>query len=675
MEFQKFNKILSKHVKNLTKNEKHLFVVDVSAEDLWNKYLDSFPAGMNEVFRERREFDCSCCRHFIRDFGNVVKIKNNELVSVWDFQVGDPDYQVVVDALSAFVKAAPVRDAFVPFQSSFGTLKNVEVEDGKAHTWHHFHAKVSDSVEIFQKSERATVRGKLRDSRNVLERSFNEISLDSLNTVLELIAQKSLYKGEEWQKPLKKFHTMHKEYSQLSEGKKGNFCWITSLNAGPAISRIKNHSIGVLLTDITSGMDLDEAVRRYERIVAPNNYKRSKPIISKAMIKRAQKTVKELGYEDSLARRHAKLSDITINNILWANKDVARKMAGDVFDELSASVPDKPKKLDRIDEVPIELFVKDILPQLTELEVLLENRHIPNMMSLIAPKNAESKSMFKWANGFSWSYSGNITDSMKERVKAAGGKVDGDLRFSIQWNDNGDNHDDLDAHCHEPRGGHHIHFSSKLSSKTDGRLDVDIIRPQGVAVENITWPNRKKMLQGKHLFLVHNYTSRNAQSGFTAEIEFDGEIHSFSYPNPLRRGQKVEVANVILKGEEFTIEPLLKSEQSPREEWNLTTQKFHSVSACMYSPNYWDDNHGIGHRHYFFIVKDCKNDEKPYGFFNEFLDDKLREHRKVFEVLGSKMRAEESEEQLSGLGFSSTKPNSLVVRAKGSFTRVLRILF
>ena len=51
------------------------------------------------------------------------------------------------------------------------------------------------------------------------------------------------------------------------------------------------------------------------------------------------------------------------------------------------------------------------------------------------------------------------------------------------------------------------------------------------------------------------------------------------------------------------------------------------------------------------------------------------QHRKVIEMVGSKMKTDHSERQLSGLGFSSTQRNSLLCRVKGSFSRVIKIIF
>ena len=74
-----------------------------------------------------------------------------------------------------------------------------------------------------------------------------------------------------------------------------------------------------------------------------------------------------------------------------------------------------------------------------------------------------------------------------------------------------------------------------------GQLDVDIIRPKGkVAVENITWSDKSKMKPGVYKFFVNQY-SGSARNGFRAEIEFNGEIHSFDYSNSMMAGQDVHV--------------------------------------------------------------------------------------------------------------------------------------
>lgn len=80
--FKDFVKAIQKNLQQMSKDSSRLFTVNVDTEELYNLYLDSFPADTNEIYRERREYDCSCCRHFIRDVGNVVSIKNGELHTI-----------------------------------------------------------------------------------------------------------------------------------------------------------------------------------------------------------------------------------------------------------------------------------------------------------------------------------------------------------------------------------------------------------------------------------------------------------------------------------------------------------------------------------------------------------------------------------------------------------------
>lgn len=668
MEFKVFANLLNEHI-NLLSKEKKLFVVDTNKDDLWEFYLNSFPKGTNKIFRERREYDCTVCKQFIRGFGNVVAIINEHVVSIWDITIDDPTYQTVAQKMGEYVRSFPISDVFASQEPRYG-LKETYENSTQITTWNHFYTNVPAWSMCPKDKSVGAVQGEKRDSKNVLQRSLEEITEESVEIVLDLIAQNSIYKGEEWKAVLLQFQAIQKEYQESKN--KDLFCWVKSLNVSGAISRLRNHSMGTLLVDISADTDLEIAIKKYEKIVAPTNYKRPKAIASKRMIEDAQKTVEELGLMSALKRRFAKLSDISVQNILFCNRDAAKELQGNIFDMLKSSIP---KKYDHVEEISIKDFVNNILPSVTNLEVYLENKHSGNLVSLIAQENMEAGNLFKWNNGFSWAYSGNITDSIKQEVKSQGGNVDGVLRFSIQWNENEDNEDDLDAHCIEPNNNH-IYFRNKNNRETSGQLDIDIINPNGkVAVENITWTDKYRMKEGIYKFYVHNYTSRSGKSGFNAEIEFDGELYSFAYNTPLRAGEEIQVAEVTYsKSKGFSIVEKLPSSLSNRTLWGIETNKFYPVSVCMYSPNYWDGQNGIGNKHYFFMIG-CKNPEKPNGFFNEYLREDLSKHKRVFEILGNTMRVEDNDGQLSGLGFSSTQKNTLVVKVTSSVERVLRIKF
>ena len=650
--------------------QKELFVVNVGKDELWETYLNSFPKGTNEIFRERREHDCQCCKQFIRACGNVVAIVDYKLISIWDIAAPD-HFQVVADEMRELIESSEITDVFRHYQAQLGTDFNHQLLDNEQTIkWEHFYFKLPKKfVEL--KKDIGSLLSKFRSNKEVFKRGLEEITPDAINTVLELIDQNSLYRGEEHKKAVKSFSKLKTEYALNITHNLDNFTWVNAKKTG---ARIRNTAIGTLLIDLSDGMDLTKAVGRFESKVAPQNYKRSSSLITKGMIAKAQKKVEELGITDSLSRRYAVSEDITINNVLFADRQT-KKVMDNIFDELANDAPAKTKKkLGKIEDVSIDKFVDDILPNIDTMEILVENPHVNNFMSLIAPQEKMSRQIFKWGNNFSWSYNGEVTDSIKERVKRAGGNVSGVLRCSLSWY----NYDDLDIHVKEPNGNH-IYYGDPQSRFTYGKLDVDMNaggHRSREAVENIVWTNKTKMKEGRYRLFINQYQQRETKDfGFEVEIDCQNKIHTFHYDKNMKNKENVEVAEFTYSHKDgIKLINSMTSTQAIKDIWGIKTQKFHNVKMIMNSPNHWDDEE-TGNKHYFFILENCMNPETSRGFFNEFLNEHLNEHRKVFEVLGSKMKVEQSDNQLSGLGFSSTKRNKITCKVTGNFTRTININF
>lgn len=654
-----------------------LYVTKVDKDKLWYKYLASFPSGTNPMFRERTEHNCSCCRSFIRAVGNIVSLTDNGMVSIWDIDIAEkePAYQVVADALSELVKSYKIDNVFLTTERTAGTDRNFEeVLNGTPIEWQHFFLNIPRDY-VVKGTQIGTKLSETRALHDVLKRSLDEITEDAVDTVDELIAQNSLYRGTEHKAVVTQFQQVKRAYAKVKSSDKDNFVWGQIHKLPASVCKIRNTAIGTLLVDLSEDVDLEEAVRKFESVVAPMNYKRPAAIVTKAMIERAQAKVEELGLTSALGRRYATLTDISVNDILFADRTAKKSLAGNVFDDLVATVPDKkPKNLDKIEEIHIEKFVKDILPTAKSLEILFENKHIGNLVSVIAPTDTTAGRLFKWKNNFSWAYNGDVADSIKEKVKAAGGNVTGDLCCRLAWY----NYDDLDLHMIEPHGTE-IYYGNKTSYRTGGQLDVDMNAGHGTTrtpVENIFYRSKRNLIEGKYTLYVNQYSRRaRTDVGFEVEIDFMGEVHHFGYDKMVEG--KVVVAEFTYSHKDgFKILKSLPSSTASKDVWGIATNKYHKVNLMMYSPNHWESTGtGVGNKHYMFILDDCVNPEDARGFFNEYLDERLNEHRKVFELVGSRAKAEFTENQLSGLGFSSTQKASVLCKVSGSFNRLVKIVF
>jgi hypothetical protein len=476
-----------------------------------------------------------------------------------------------------------------------------------------------------------------------------------------------VYRGAEFRKGVAEFQKVKLAYDQMSAREKNTYLWC---NADFPFARIRNSAVGTFLTDLSEGtMSIEAAVEAFGRKTDPTNYKRPTSIITKGMVDQAMKTIQELDLEPALERRHARLSDVSVNDVLWVSNAAQAKMKDGVAGLLEGEVTRKADT-GKAEDILIDDFMKDVLPKARSMELLLKNGLRKNLMSITAPQHANSTPLFKWGNDFAWSYNGNITDAIREKVKKAGGNVEADIRVSLAWF----NYDDLDLHAYLPDGTH-VYFGNKK-----GILDVDMNAGWGntrEAVENLAFMRPR---DGEYRVEVNQYNQRETTNvGYTLEFEFGGQLHQFTH----ERAAKGTVCVLIFTVKDGQVVDWkapttadLKHQGQSEVVWHVQTETFIPVSTITLSPNHWDGKE-IGNKHHFFLLEGCKVDEPIRGIYNEFLRSDLEAHRKVFEVLGNKTMVQPSfEEQLSGVGFSSTVPSQVTVRVTGEkINKLYNILF
>lgn len=689
MNFSAFARLVADSFQELTKNAV-VFVADLDGDELWAKYLAAFPEGSNPIFKTRTEHDCSCCKQFVRRAGCVVTISEGGKVrTVWDraSERAEGPYAVVAAELRKAVSSVGIRDIFRVGQNetSFGAQvsRSLDKETQKALSWNHFYT--GEIPRNFRSALPDTDRGNYRTTVQVFERGLIELMVDAVDTTISLIDSNALYRGAEHRRAVVEFQKMQRAFLAFDyPSDRSLYVWA---NASHPAARFRNTVIGTLVQDLSEGKDLEQAVKSFESKVAPTNYKRTTALITPGMVKKAMQTIEELGLEPALERRFAVIGDVSVNDVLWVDGTARSLMKGGIGDVLmqhAQQAVTTGRAQGGAEEIALEHFMTKILPETQAMEVFLTGEHLGNLMVLTAPVHPEPKQLFRWTNDFAWSYGGNVADSIKERVKKAGGKVDGAaLRVSLSWF----NYDDLDLHVYEPESpravqmglpGRQIHFRNKRGW-TGGELDVDMNAGGGrtrEAVENVVWASTPP--NGPYRVVVNNFAQRETSDpGFVIEVECGGKLSHYSYNKAVRNHQDITVVTLHMKGgviERIEVgDPGITATNISQEKWGLKTEQYVKVRTVMLSPNYWGDNK-VGNKHTFFVLEGCKSDESMRGFYNEFLHPRLEVHRKVFEIIGDKAKCRPTEDQLAGLGFSSTKKDSFLVRVQqGKRQRIFNV--
>ena len=630
-------------------------IVELDYEgDIAEVYLDNIPKEYNPIFRERRYFDGNYDKRFLHAVGKMAIITEDyKVVSLWDFEsetVLEPARKAMLEA----VKECNIKDLFLHFEKWVGNEPNVDSKDNRI-IWEHYLYRLPNSL-VEKNDNIPTVKGKYRAEYETLSRSLKEVNIEDLTTVIDLIEDNAIYRGREFLKVLINWRCDKENYDKINTDE---FVWHLVIEGmkDRSLLKYRNSVIGSLITDLYEGKDLESAVKSYEAKVAPSNYKRPKALVTTRMVDDAKAKLEELGFLDSIYRAPAKLTDIPTDKVLFTSQEV-RSLS--VFDDLKKDATNnitKKVNLKEAKEVGMKEFF-EMLPNVRKIDLYPNIDVNSSKLVMTKPYYEDSPSPFKWDNGFSWSYTDtDSADSITQRVKNAGGNVDGEVRFSLSW----DNTDDLDIILENAYTGDMIFFNRKRNLGGELDIDANFMTIMENPVENIYWNSINDMADGKYYVRVNNYTRRtNSDQGFKLQMAVLGEVVTYSCStNEVNHHE--QMLTVYKNGRSIDIIDV--NEKLSKED--ISGKQFIEVKNILKSPNAWSDK-VIGNEHVIFLADGIEVNFHVRGFFNEQLNTTLNEHRKVTEVLGSKLKLSpdkfEGDDIAKGYGFSITSNKNFYLR-------------
>lgn len=658
---EEYLEIIKKGFKEAIKDGKKLFSATVGGNELWELYLGSFPE------EHRQHYNCRACRQFIERYGNLVTINEDGSTHSVMWSMDAPDFfKKVVGLMKATVENSRVSGVFISDEITLGKPD--------AGGWTHLSVQLPREMVNFDRLKNADQKmAELREEYAMLNRGLAEFPLPVAEQALAMIQSGTLSRADrcigiaEW---FVRVHQLRAEVKGSRE--KTNITWLVVGTAPTGFCHIKSSMIGTLLEDISNGLSAMAIKIRFDEKMNPSTYMRSQTAPTANAIMEAEKIVKKLGVENSLARRYATLEEVSA---FWKPRAHVHtsfsnaQSVGSVFGNITPRDAMQAPAMTR--DIPTsvmtwEKFKKTVLPTADSIEARVEDMN--RLMALVTAQDPTAPNILQWDNTVSWYYHGGVDAEVKARVESAGGQYeDCDIRCSLIW----DGYTDLDLHCKTPTGKHLCFREKRVDG---GWLDIDMNGGShrcSNPVENIRW-SKGMARDGHYEFIVHNYAERGRGAGtpYKVELEVDGQIYTFDGKDLSDDGKVTVFSFDYVRGQRPVFQGATAN-TSNNGSWSVRSNEFVKVNAITTSPNLWsgDDKYNHLGQHIFFLLDGCRDlsDGCGRGFFNEMLKSELRQIRKTLEAFTANAPIERADQATAcGLGFSYDNEWNLTLKVTSS---------
>ena len=622
-----------------------LYVLDIDKDTL-SKIFDSNVA-VTPIFRERPYWQCSTCKYTVRQIAKVVAITETYqklpflqyFLERYDIQYNYPFLSKMFKEFINLCEKSIVSNIFYSQGRLIGVERNVELESGLV--FNHFYCEVNSKY-----LRKRDVNDSIQGLKATISKYYTH--LDVLKDISFYINEGLVYRGIEKESLVDATLQLLQQYD---EGIDINlFVW---RNVNSTVSYFNNDVISTLADSLIEGKDPEQAVREYNKKVAPMNYRQPKTdIISPTQIKQTELELQKLGYEDfTEGFSFASPQDISVLDTLWTNRKVTSK--GTLSSLLQANIKQPQVKLDKLQEINFEGFLES-LKSCKSIEV-----DSSQLEKVVLVKDEFETPIFAWDNHINFCYQTGLADvdDVTRRVAGQGGEIDAKVRFSLYW----ENTDDLDLHLRKNKI--HICYSNKSHPKTAFHLDIDmnVMDPIRGAVENIFCQKfQEEDFTGEFVVFVHNFTYRELPQKCILNTYVDNVlVKKFEFKNPPKKG-KVNLVRFKLDRSKGVIFTWVNKELEKEVKLPI---KYVEVDTVLLSPNYW--LRGRGNKHLFFLKKREQIDLTNLRPFNiEQLRPELVNHRKVLHLLSKKIEIK-GKPQLVGYGISFAKDRQIPIKING----------
>jgi len=382
---------------------------NTDAKGLFSAYLDMLPLP------DRQHHNCNTCRHFIERFGGLVTISANgePTPALWNTEDAPPYYFESIRRLYNIVKTAKVTSVFLTDSTMLGPIDEGENSDGR--TWHHFGAEVPE-VYVCQDwyQQRAKKTHNMENTRNAIE----EYPVEHIKKAVALMQVDAVCRGEKFIGPATWLLEVATAYrSTHNPTLRANILWQRTARVPDGFCHVRGGMLGMLLSDIgvierqrTSyvrgvnwtdercAMELDKALRAFERRMDPLAYQRPQAPPKEGTIVQANKLVEELGIEPALKRRwmaRAELPELVWEPPRLAHVNTPSEREGR-FDYLRRQPREKtPEHIKSIQSITWTRFRRDVLSYAERIMFHVHSQ-IDAYAALVTAVHPEAKPILKW---------------------------------------------------------------------------------------------------------------------------------------------------------------------------------------------------------------------------------------------------------------------------------------